>query len=320
MLYSVRIAGGGSGPDARLWEGAPAPTHAPEASMHRPIQTLAVVAPSGPVPRDRLRAGLRVLADLGRTVEVFFDPEGPAADGFLAAPDAARAGAFLAAAASGADAVMAARGGYGAYRLLEQLPAAPPGPAATLIGFSDVTALLLGLRRRWGWAGIHGPNVTTLPDLDPDSLEAFGGLLDAAGSGDRFEGLETLHPGQAAGPLIGGNLSVLCSLLGTPEEVDLAGGILFVEDVGEAPYRLDRLLRQLASCRTFPGLRGLAVGDLGVGFDDAVRRGLTGLCAARGLPAVAGLPVGHGPANRPLILGSSTTLDAHRGRLVSGQS
>lgn len=288
--------------------------------MHRPIQTLAVVAPSGPVPGARLDAGLRILEGMGRTVELFFDRSAPAEDGYLAGPDATRVAGFLAGAAAGADALMAARGGYGAYRLLEQLPAAAPGPATTLIGFSDVTALLHGLRRRWGWAGIHGPNVTTLMDLDAASLDAFRGALDAPGAEVRFPGLETLHPGEASGPLVGGNLAVLCSLLGTPEEVDLSGAILFVEDVGEAPYRLDRLLRQLAACRTFSRIAGLAVGDLGAGFDDAVRRSLSSVCGARDLPAIAGLPVGHRPANRPLILGSYATLDADRGLLVAGQS
>ena len=287
--------------------------------MRTPIRSLAVVAPAGPVPRDRFRRGLDVLEALGRTTEIFFD-ESAGDDGFLAAPDAERAERFVEAAASGADAIIAARGGYGAYRLLRCLPAAAPWVPATLsmIGFSDVTALLLGLTRRRGWCGVHGPNVTTLADLDGPSLDAFRCFLDEPGGETSFCGLETLHPGRGEGPLLGGNLSVLCSLLGTPEEPDLTARILFIEDVGEAPYRLDRLLHHLASCRSFPDLAGLAVGDLGRGADDAVCRSLRALCAAHDLPAAAGLPVGHGASNHPLVLGASAVLDAGAGVLSSG--
>ena len=287
--------------------------------MPRPIRHLAVVAPSGPVPADRFRTGLKILEGMGRTVDVFFDPDDAEAQGFLAASDATRSARFLAAAAGGADAVMAARGGHAAHRLLRRLPAEAPGPPCTLIGFSDITALLLGLSRRWGWAAVHGPNVTTLGDLDKASLGAFRELLDAPGDGVRFEGLDCLNPGVGEGPLTGGNLAVLCSLLGTPEEPDLSGRVVFLEDTGEAPYRLDRLLHQLASCRTFPAAAGLVVGDLGRGFDDEVIRTLISLCAAHGVPAAAGLPVGHGPTNRPLVLGGSAVLDADLGGLATGQ-
>ena len=287
--------------------------------MCEPIRQLAVVAPSGPVPRDRFRAGVAILEDLGCAVEVCFDVDGGPAEGFLAAADETRAAQLLGAAASGADAVMAARGGYGAYRLLRLLPAAPPGPASTIIGFSDVTALLFGLSGRWGWRAVLGPNVTTLADLDAASLDAFEAFLDAPAMGRRFPGLEGLHPGQGAGPLVGGNLTVLCSLLGTPEEPDLRGRILFLEDTGEAPYRLDRLLHQLASCGTFPGLAGLAIGDLGAGADDAVRRTLVSLCRGAGVPGVFGLPAGHGPVNHPLVFGGSARLDGDRGVLETGQ-
>ena len=289
--------------------------------MRDPIRHLAVVAPSGPVPVDRFRAGVEILEAMGRTVEVFFDLDGAVAEGFLAGPDEARAEQLVQAATAGADAIMAARGGYGAYRVLRRLPAGlPPGPATTLIGFSDVTVLLLGLARRWGWRAVHGPNVTTLVDLDEVSLDALRDFLDGQERGLRFEGLDRLHPGRGEGPLIGGNLTVLCSLLGTPEEPDLSGRVLFLEDTGEAPYRLDRLLHQLASCRTFSAAAGLVVGDLGRGFDDAVRQSLADLCGDRGVPAAAGLPVGHGSSNRPLILGGSAVLDADAGVLDSGQS
>lgn len=287
--------------------------------MTRPIRHLAIVAPSGPVPSNRFQAGLEILEGMGRTVEVFFDPDAGKGGGFLAGSDATRSARFLEAAAGGADAVMAARGGYGAYRLLRHLPFEAPGPPCLLIGFSDITALLLGLPRRWGWGAVHGPNVTTLGDLDTASLDAFRALLDAPGKGARFEGLDCLHPGIGEGPLTGGNLSVLCSLLGTPEEPDLSGRVLFLEDTAEAPYRLDRLLHQLASCRTFPAAAGLVVGDLGSGFDDAVLRSLVSLCAAHGVPAAAGLPVGHGHSNQPLFLGGSALLDADRGGFATSQ-
>ncbi|MBM4370587.1 MAG: LD-carboxypeptidase [Deltaproteobacteria bacterium] len=284
--------------------------------MTRRIRTVAVAAPSGPAEPGALARGLAVLRELGCEVELI--PPGEP-EGFLAAPDGRRAARFLEAVSRGADLLMAARGGYGAARLMALLPPASPAGPGILMGFSDVTALLVSLCPRWGWGAVHGPNVTTLQRLDRASLEALAAFLEYPDRGLEFRGLEPLAPGRGRGLVLAGNLSVLCSLMGTSLEPDLAGRILVIEDTGEAPYRLDRLLRQLAGSKGFPALAGLAAGDLGEGAqDDAVRRTLVEICTAAGVPAASGLPVGHGASNRPLRLSANAFLDAAAGTLVTG--
>ena len=132
-----------------------------------------------------------------------------------------------------------------------------------------------------------------------------------------------IRPGQASGRLLGGNLSVLTRLLGTPFMPDLSGAVLFIEDVSERPYRLDRMLTHLRLSGALRGLAGVLVGEL-EGCEEekkdsgaptaieVVRERLADL----GVPVLGGYPAGHGAENHPLLLGTRVTLDATAGRVV----
>ncbi|MCF8117703.1 MAG: LD-carboxypeptidase, partial [Desulfarculaceae bacterium] len=229
----------------------------------RPGAPLAVAAPAGRVDPDRLSAGLAVLAELAPEREIIAGPQVLATDDYLAGPDEDRAGhlhRLLADEALGA--VMAARGGFGCSRLLPRLDLAALAKARPcLLGFSDLTCLLNALAMR-GLVALHGPVVTQLPRLD----QASRGDLAALFRGEppwpgELEG-QGLNPGSAAGPLLGGNLTMLCHLLGTPWFPDLTGAVLIIEDTGEAPYRLDRLLTQLELAGALERVAGVAVGRL----------------------------------------------------------
>ncbi len=231
-----------------------------------PGDTLAVVAPGSPASDvARLRAGLARLEALGFRVEV-----GRAAwkrRGYLAGTDEERAddlNAFLR--RSDVKALVCVRGGYGALRLLPRLDyeAARRHPKL-LVGYSDVTALHLAFLAKAGWPGLSGPMAAVeWADLDAASerlfLELARGAAPSPLLGPSGETLHPVRPGAAEGPLIGGNLAVLTRLVGAPFLPSLRGAILFLEEVGEAPYRIDGMLAHLRLSGHLDGLGGLVLG------------------------------------------------------------
>jgi muramoyltetrapeptide carboxypeptidase len=280
-----------------------------------------VAAPAGAVERADLEAGLAVLAELAPEAPVQVDAEVLTRTGYLAGDDGLRA-AHLARlmTAPGVGGVLAARGGFGASRLLPRLDLTALAAAGRLLmGFSDLTALLNALAAR-GLVAVHGPVVTQLPRLEPASRRAVAALL--AGRPEwpaRLAG-RGLAPGRAAGALWGGNLTMLCHLLGTPWQPPAAGGVLFVEEVNEPAYRLDRLLTQLELAGVLAGAAGIAVGSVaGEGeHEEELARVVRARLAGLGKPVVAGLPLGHGPRNQPVPLGAWAELDGGQGVLTVG--
>jgi len=241
--------------------------------------------------------------------------------GFLAGSDAERLADLNAMLRDPAiDAVWALRGGYGTMRLLASL--VPPEPPRAFLGFSDNTAVHIHLLRA-GLVSFHGPHAGgELPPLAEECLRrvlfndtAAGRLpLPPAGPGPL-----TLVPGKAEGELIGGNLALLAALCGTLWQPSARGRVLFVEDVGEAGYRVDRLLRQLQLAGVLEGVAGLAGGrftECGTAEDTAeVAATLREFAEELGVPAVLGLPIGHDADNWTLPLGVRARLDADAGSL-----
>ena len=142
-------------------------------------------------------------------------------------------------------AILAARGGYGTMRVLEKLPDDLPLNARWICGFSDITALHLWSATR-GMPSIHGPVVTSLAlDPNPDAAASLLRFLQQPLAPRTWSGLRCVHPGKARGRLLGGNLALVSAMVGTSYCPDLSGAILFLEDVGEPLYRLDRMLTTL---------------------------------------------------------------------------
>jgi muramoyltetrapeptide carboxypeptidase len=265
--------------------------------------------------RQRLAAGTALLEQWGLVVE----PSAAAERrwGYLAGQDDQRAADLAADSAAAVRLWAGVRGGWGAARLLED-PRLPL-PAGWLLGFSDVTALLWAQRARGLAGGVHGPLLTTLGAEPPWSQERLRCLLfgeplaDLSGQG--------WSPGVAEGPLLAANLTVASHLLGTPHCPPLQGAILVLEDVGEAPYRLDRLLTHWRLSGQLQQLAGLALGRFEACEDpDAAgfccRQVLRERSADLGIPVLAELPVGHGElGNAALPLGAWAQLDADAGRL-----
>lgn len=270
-----------------------------------------VAASSALADAERLQAGIALLRSWELEVEQPFTIE--RRWGYLAGRDEERLADCAA-----APLLACVRGGWGAARLLERGWSPPPG---WLLGFSDVTSLLWAMQAAGRGGAIHGPLVTTLA-LEPDwSRERLRQLL----FGEPVPPLRgtTWQPGLAEGPLLVANLTVATHLLGTPWCPPLQGAVLLLEDVGEAPYRIDRMLTHWRLAGGLQQLAGLAFGSFegcaaaddgdrpGFGLEEVLRERVADL----GIPVLADLPVGHGAVNAALPLGVTCRLDGQRGVL-----
>ncbi|MCP2341305.1 S66 peptidase family protein [Actinomadura rupiterrae] len=308
----------------------------------RPGDRVAVIAPSGPVDPDRLAAGCEVLRGLGLDValgkhvrdRVNLNEDRAVRDGWyrLAGTDADRAADLTDAWCDpSVRAVLCARGGYGATRLLDHLDwtalAAATGPEPKILhGSSDITALHVAFGARLGITTSFGPmsasQIVAAPAPHEDGAEALAGLRAALfGSGTiEVPGTSVVRAGHAEGPLTGGTLSLLTALLGTPHAPPPAAGkIVFLEDVTEEPYRLDRMLTQLLQSGWLEGAAGIALGSFhDCGDPDEALAVLTARLAPLGVPVLAGLPAGHGPRQLTLELGAPAVLDTGARHLLGG--
>lgn len=304
-----------------------------------------IYSPSGAV-RDRaaFRRGVRRLQALGHELEI--DPDALTGWQRFAGDDATRLAAVTRAAASGAEVALITRGGYGLTRLLPQLPWRQIARAADrgtrFVGFSDFTVLQLGLLARAPavtWAGPalcegfgaadaadaaegHGGKRTGANGPDEIMLACFDDLVSGIGEGTgwRLPAADVAALGGRAGRLAheatlwGGNLSMLCSLLGTPWWPEVKGGVLFVEDVGEHPYRVERMLAQLLHSGVLQRQKALMLGqfsdyrltphDRGYGLTRVVQW----VRSQVRIPVLTGLPFGHLPTKVLLPVGARVEL------------
>lgn len=269
------------------------------------------IAPCSPFDVEGFRAGVSLLESLGHRVR--FRDDLFAKERFLAGDDERRLAELLGALDSDSDLLWCARGGYGATRLLTSIPV--ERVTKPIVGFSDVTAL----HSLWWQAGmlsIHGP---MLARLATESEATRSRVLDVvAGRCEPVQG-HTLRTGRATGRLTGGNLALLAASCGTAWQPSLAGAIVFLEDIAERPYRLDRAFIQCEQAGLFDGIAGLAFGDF-TNCDEpggyvTARQVLAEHAARLGVPAIEGLPCGHGAENRALLFGAQVALDADAGTL-----
>jgi muramoyltetrapeptide carboxypeptidase len=236
--------------------------------------------------------------------------------GYLAAPDAVRTAALHDAIEDPSiEAIVCVRGGYGCLRLLDRLDWALARRHPTLlVGYSDVTALHLAFYARAGWTGLSGPVVTEWAEADDATLAPFRTLAEGGRLTVRSDVLAPMRPGTATGPLLGGNLSVLTRLLGTPYAPDWSGALLVIEDVAEAPYRIDRMLAHLQHTGVLDAIGGAILGAFSTGDLDAHRPTLSldtvfaDYFGDRPYPVATNLPYGHLLPRLTLPLGVPATL------------
>jgi len=292
-----------------------------------PGDVVQIVAPASPLKRATLDAGVAFLRDeWGLTVRM--------ADGlpdrsqlYFAGSPETRAGELMQALVDpSVKAVLPVRGGYGLTSVLplldaDAIAAAPP---SIVIGCSDLTALLNWLVQHTGQTTFHGPMLSALGrGDDPLGIARMHDLLFGGGkpavmrSTYEDAGDFCIAPGVANGRALGGSLSLLAATCGTPAQVDTDGAVLFLEDVGERPYRIDRLLVQIEEAGLFDRAAAVVFGDF-VGCDEpggavSWRSAVTRVMRRRALPVVAGLPFGHGIPNLAFPLGTRVQVDAGKG-------
>jgi len=315
-----------------------------------PGDTIMFVAPAKYLDKGRVSLAKKRLEEMGfkvRLPENLFRKKG-----FLGGSDEERAAELMAAFTDPeVDAIFPGTGGYGTTRIVDKLDydVIRRNPKV-FIGFSDITALHIAINQRTGLVTFHSPNpefgLGGEDNLSPLAAKWFWRALLAekrAGSsstprgytietkprdGDKsddasiFEDVPqaiTFAKGKARGRLIGGNLSVLHALMGTPYEIETDGKILFIEDVGEAPYRVDRMLSTLRLAGKFDNVKGVILGaftardeeakwDDDASIDDVLREYFADL----GVPVLAHFPVGHVRYNATLPIGALVELDAER--------
>ncbi|NUR28781.1 MAG: LD-carboxypeptidase [Catenulispora sp.] len=282
----------------------------------KPGDRVAVIAPSGPPGRQELDLGLAALRSVGLVPEVFASTRSVGSFPYLAADDKVRVEDLVRALTDpGFAGVFCARGGYGVQRVLELVDweaVGTPEPRV-VVGFSDITALIEALRVRLGWVSVFGPMVSSVRFRSGvPSFEGLARLLMRPAKSTElvFQDTRTLVPGVAEGVTVGGTASLLASSLGTPTSVPARDGILFLEDVGERPYRLDRVLTQLRRSGYLDGVRGILCGtwhECGPVAD--VEELLADRLGDLGVPLLLGADIGHGVFMKPLPMGVRARLD-----------
>jgi muramoyltetrapeptide carboxypeptidase len=286
--------------------------------------TLGLIAPAGPPRPGTLDQVPALLAALGFKAKIFPGCAGPTELGYLAASDAQRLQDLHAAFADPeVDAVLALRGGYGCARLLDRIDTELlRRQPKLLIGYSDITSLH-GLLDQLGLPSLHAPMPASdllHPEAGPDAQALFALLQRGLHSGDVIAPAlaeHALNQGrEASGRLIGGNLAVFTALIGTRWAPRAEGAILFIEDVAEEPYRVDRLLAQLRHAGVLDAAAGFLIGSFSEAESpDAV---LADYLAPLGKPLLAGWPSGHCRPNVALPLGLQMRMDVAHRRLILG--
>lgn len=319
---------------------------------------VSLIAPSGSASDPlRVEASIHALESLGLRVKA--SPHCADVHGYLAGDDATRASELMAAFADPeTSAVICLKGGYGTPRILDRVDygviAAHP---KFFLGYSDITALHVAFYQRAGLVTFHGPMPCSdmVPDFDPDSRSALENCVwgdtsaskrepsDTVRGGGDSDGLALLSSpsafaplslgnpesrpfvalsgGVAEGPLVGGNLSLLAAAMGTPYALDAKGKIVFIEDVDEAPYRIDRMLTQLRLAGVFEACAGVAFGAWTRCDSQAGRRSLSiaeviaDIVIPCGKPVLSGVEAGHCAPTLTLPFGVRWRLDATRATL-----
>ncbi len=293
----------------------------------RPGDTIGVVAPAAAVEREYLERGVGALTAMGYRVKV----SGHALDraGILAGTDATRAAELTAFFADPSiKAIFAARGGYGCGRLLPLLDfGAIVRTPKVFVGYSDETYLLNAMVERCRMVAFHGPMVAMdlARGLTPAARAHLSRLLSGETAGTALPARATLRPGTAEGPLIGGCLSVIVAMIGTPWEPNFDGRILFLEDTGEKAYRIDRMLTQLRQAGALRRVAGIVFGaihpaDGSERERELIAHFLADQVADLSCPVLCGIEAGHGSEHFTLPLGVNVRLEGASRRLIFTES
>ncbi|KLU58878.1 putative murein peptide carboxypeptidase [Peptococcaceae bacterium CEB3] len=287
-------------------------------------ETIGLVAPSGPIPEPEIvDSAVAKVQELGFNAKV--GKSCRETYGYLAGSDDLRANDLNAMFADPViSGIICVRGGYGAPRILDKLDyrtiARNP---KVFVGYSDITSLHVAFNKMCDLVTFHGPMVTTdmLTDFDDFSKDSFLKAITTSESLDMVanppgEPIKCLTRGKASGPIVGGNLSLISALMGTPYEIDTKDKLLLLEDIDEYPYRVDRMLTQLRLAGKFAQCSGVIIGDWNHCVPEEGKPSLSlmdlfeGIIAPFGKPAIYNLKAGHCRPKMTVPFGVEAILDA----------
>ncbi len=313
------------------------PTRVIKPKKLSPGDTIGLITPSSAISRDSFESALENMQTLGFKVK--YSPNMRVRKGFLAGTDQQRLDDLHAMFAdTSVDGIFCARGGYGAGRLLPAIDynLIANNPKA-FIGYSDITALHFGIFNKTGLVTFHGPvGASNFTEYTSDSFEET--LIKGKGKIkieqakedkeklDDYIQIYSINDGVANGQLVGGNLSLVSSLTGTPFDLDFSGKMVFLEEVGESPYRVDRMLTQLLLAGKFENARGIVLGvfndcddketDPDFGDKTSLKEVLQERLGNLGIPVLYGLSFGHVANIATLPMGISAELDTYKQSLT----
>lgn len=310
--------------------------------------TIGLITPASSISRSSFEKALENLDALGFKVK--YSENVRTSRGFLAGTNAQRVQDLHAMfESSDVDGIVCARGGYGTARILGELNySLIKANPKVLVGYSDITALLYGIHKQTGLVCFHGPvGASTYTDFTKDQFEKV--LMKGKGKvtierpkewdemkdqGNELESISTdpiydrvaIRQGVAQGTLVGGNLSLMVSLIGTPYDIDFTDKIVFIEEIGESLYRVDRMITQLLLSGKLQKAKGIALGvfkgcdlkpeDQGYEQSLSLKMALKDLLGPLNIPVMYGLPIGHIDDNATLPFGVQAELDVQKGRLT----
>ena len=284
----------------------------------KPGDTIGIVTPAGPFDPERFMKGKTVLESMG--FQTFFSEGIFQKHGFLAGTDIQRSDQVNRLFADPTvQAIVCARGGYGSMRILpfldfETIQTHPK----IFLGFSDISALLSVLYDQCNLVTFHGPVVTTLANATEKTLTALQTALTSPAALEITpENGTVIKQGVCSGLMAGGNLTTLCHLVGTSYAPNLKGKILLLEDVGEMPYRIDRMLTQMKLTGCFNEIAGLILGAFKeCGHLNEIVEIFNNIFENADIPILAGFDMGHGEHNLTIPMGLGATLDTDKKRLL----
>ncbi|WP_343054556.1 LD-carboxypeptidase [Desulfobacter latus] len=279
----------------------------------KPKDIIGVAAPSARFDAQMFQKGVLALKSMGVEVHI---PNGiTGRHRYLAGTDRQRADVLNSLFADPKiNGIIAARGGFGAMRLLPFLDwDIIAGNPKLFMGFSDATALIISLVSKTGICALHAPNLVSLGRADEQTLDSFSKNLTGCFTRIDLPSDQVLAGGCATGQLLGGNLATLVHMIGTAYQPDFTDSILFIEDVGEPAYKIDRMLTQMKMAGVLEGVKGVVTGSFENCDDDAyIPEIIQEVFFDADIPICMGIDVGHGAVNLSLPMGGAATLDADR--------
>ena len=282
-----------------------------------PKDNIGIIAPASPFDKNKFLNGITVLESIG--FKAVFPQKIFEAQGFLAGSDQHRAQMLNSMFADPSiDAIWCARGGYGSLRILPLIDydIIKSNPKV-FIGCSDISAILNTFFSKCGLVTFHGPMIESLGLANKQTIQALNDIfLTDQRLTLKSENKFVISSGTASGVVAGGNLTTLCHLTGTPFAPNFSKKILLIEDVGEAPYRIDRMLTQMMLAGSFKQIAGIILGSFkNCGESDQIYRIVDDAFSDFHIPILAGFNIGHGEPNLTVPIGIQARLDTEKGSL-----